>query len=59
MELVLLFGLMAVDGDVVATVHLLPDVIIHLIGNVGFFEDLDMESKDPLGGTVEIFTQFF
>ena len=49
MELVLLRGLINVDGDVVAVVPLLLDVTIHFIGNIGFIGDLDMESIDPLG----------
>ena len=44
MELVLLPRLVNVDGDVVPVVHLLPDVIIHLIGNVEFVGDLAMET---------------
>ena len=58
MKLVLLPGLIDVDEDVVPIVHLLPDLVIYLIGNVVFVRDLDMESMDSLSGTVEIFTQF-
>ena len=54
MKLVLLPGLVNVHEDVVPIVHLLLDVFIHLIGNVGFVGDLDMESMDSLSGTVEI-----
>ena len=39
MELELLSGLVEVDGDVVAIVHLLLDVTIYFFGNVG---NLDM-----------------
>ena len=42
MELELLSGLVNIDGDVVAIVHLLLDVSIHWVGNVGFVGDLDM-----------------
>ena len=58
MKLVLLPGLIDVDEDVVPIVHLLPDLVIYLIGNVVFVRDLDMESMDSLSGTVEIFTLF-
>ena len=58
MKLVLHPGLINVNEDVFHIVHLLPDVSIHIIGNVGFVVDLVMESMDSLSGTFKIFTQF-
>ena len=58
MKLVLLPGLINVNEDVFHIVHLLPDVSIHIIGNVGFVVDLVMESMDSLSRTFKIFTQF-
>ena len=42
MKLVLLLGLIDVDGDEVLIVHLLLDVLVHAVGNNWFVGDLDM-----------------
>ena len=54
MKLVLLPGLVEVDGDVVAIVHMLLDVTVHLGSNIW---RVDVESSNPLGGTIVVFTQ--
>ena len=58
MELEILPGLVVGDGDVVVIVLLLLHVIINFFGDFWFVRDLYMQSLNPLGGTIEVLTQF-
>ena len=58
MKLELLPGLVGVDGDEVAVLHLPLDISVHFSSNFRLVRYLYMDSMNPFGSPVMILTQF-